>query len=236
MRIEMRLIRWTIVSLGVLGALSAADKKKAKAPELTPLDRYIQEANSRPKPQASQPSPGSLWSPASRLTALGSDVRASQIDDMITILVTESASAVVQGTTKTQRQSGVSSTITAAGGLKGASSALKNLAGASTQTSLDGEGTTSRSTQLSTTLSARIAQVLPNGYLVVEGSKEVAVNSEHQTVTVRGIIRPVDLVANTIQSDQIAQLELKIDGKGVVNDVVRRPNILYRILLGLLPF
>jgi flagellar L-ring protein precursor FlgH len=236
MRIEMRLIRWTIVSLGVLGALSAADKKKAKAPELTPLDRYIQEANSRPKPQASQPSPGSLWSPASRLTALGSDVRASQIDDMITILVTESASAVVQGTTKTQRQSGVSSTITAAGGLKGASSALKNLAGASTQTSLDGEGTTSRSTQLSTTLSARIAQVLPNGYLVVEGSKEVVVNSEHQTVTVRGIIRPVDLVANTIQSDQIAQLELKIDGKGVVNDVVRRPNILYRILLGLLPF
>jgi len=225
-----------LVSLGVLGALSAADKKKAKAPELTPLDRYIQEANSRPKPQASQPSPGSLWSPASRLTALGSDVRASQIDDMITILVTESASAVVQGTTKTQRQSGVSSTITAAGGLKGASSALKNLAGASTQTSLDGEGTTSRSTQLSTTLSARIAQVLPNGYLVVEGSKEVVVNSEHQTVTVRGIIRPVDLVANTIQSDQIAQLELKIDGKGVVNDVVRRPNILYRILLGLLPF
>jgi flagellar L-ring protein precursor FlgH len=71
---------------------------------------------------------------------------------------------------------------------------------------------------------------------VVEGSKEVVVNSEHQTVTVRGIIRPVDLVANTIQSDQIAQLELKIDGKGVVNDVVRRPNILYRILLGLLPF
>ena len=78
--------------------------------------------------------------------------------------------------------------------------------------------------------------MLPNGYLVIEGSKEVGVNSEHQTVTVRGIIRPVDLIANTIQSDQIAQLELKIDGKGVVNDVTRRPNILYRVLLGLLPF
>jgi flagellar L-ring protein FlgH len=31
-------------------------------------------------------------------------------------------------------------------------------------------------------------------------------------------------------------VEIKIDGKGVVNDSVRRPNIIYRILLGLLPF
>jgi len=29
---------------------------------------------------------------------------------------------------------------------------------------------------------------------------------------------------------------LKINGKGVVNDVIHRPNFLYRILLGLLPF
>ena len=213
-----------------------AKTKKVKAPQLTPLDRYIQEAMSRPKSQALQPSPGSLWSPASRLTALASDVRAGQVDDMITIVVAENASAVVQGTTKTQRQSSVNSSITAAGGTPKATGALQNLAGATTQTQLDGEGTTSRSTQLTTALSARVSQVLPNGYLVIEGSKEVGVNSEHQTVTVRGIIRPVDLIANTIQSDQIAQLELKIDGKGVVNDVTRRPNILYRVLLGLLPF
>jgi flagellar L-ring protein precursor FlgH len=235
MGIEMRLIRWMLISLLALGALLAKDKK-VKPPQLTPLDRYIQEANSHPKSQASQPLPGSLWSPASRLTALGSDVRAGQIDDLITIVVAENASAVVQGTSKTQRQSSVSSAITAAGGVPKATGALQNLAGATTQTQLDGEGTTSRSTQLTTSLSARVSQVLPNGYLVVEGSKEVGVNSEHQTVTVRGIVRPVDLVANTIQSNQIAQLELKIDGKGVVNDVVRRPNILYRVLLGLLPF
>jgi flagellar L-ring protein precursor FlgH len=86
-------------------------------------------------------------------------------------------------------------------------------------------------------LSARIARVLPNGYLVVEGTKEVVVNSERQVVTVRGIIRPVDLsTGNTVRSDQIAQMELKVNGKGVVGDAVRRPFILYRILLGLLPF
>jgi flagellar L-ring protein precursor FlgH len=188
-------------------------------------------------PASSQASVGSLWAPTSRLTDLGSDVKANQVDDLITILVTEQASAIVQGATKTQRQSTAKSTIAAAGGLTRATGAWNNLANTSTQTQLNGQGTTSRSTQLSTTLSARVTHVLPNGYLVVEASKEVDVNSEHQLVTVRGVVRPTDLsTANTINSDQIAQMELKIDGKGVVNDAVRRPFILWRVLLGVLPF
>jgi flagellar L-ring protein precursor FlgH len=39
-----------------------------------------------------------------------------------------------------------------------------------------------------------------------------------------------------IRSDRLAHLEVRIDGKGVVGDAIRRPNFLYRILLGLLPF
>jgi flagellar L-ring protein precursor FlgH len=219
-----------------LGILLAAAKKE-KPPQLTPLDRYIEEATTRSPSQATQPSPGSLWSPDSRMTALGSDLRAGQVDDMITILVAESASAVAQGTTKTQRQSGVNSSVSAAGGVTKALGPWANLAGAATQSQLDGQGATSRSTQLTTVLSARISKVLPNGYLVVEGSKDVVVNSERQVVTVRGIIRPNDLsTANTVRSDQIAQLELKVNGKGVVGDAVRRPFILYRLLVGLLPF
>ena len=34
----------------------------------------------------------------------------------------------------------------------------------------------------------------------------------------------------------VSRHELRINGKGVVNDAIRRPNILYRILLGVLPF
>jgi flagellar L-ring protein FlgH len=224
------------LSLYFAGAALAADKKPKPA-QLSPLDQYIEEAMSRPKLQPSTPSPGSLWSPESRLSALGSDLRASQIDDMLTIVVTESASAVAQGTTKTQRQSTLNSSIGAVGGATRATGAWQNLANLSTQSQLNGEGATSRSTQLNTVLSARVARVLPNGYLVVEGSKEVGVNSERQIVTVRGIVRPVDISpANTVSSDQLAQLELKVNGKGVIGDAVRRPFILYRLLMGLLPF
>ena len=100
-----------------------------------------------------------------------------------------------------------------------------------------GKGTTSRDNTLTTTLTAEVLSVLPNGNLVVQGQKDIMVNSERQIVTVRGIVRPDDLSpTNSIASDRLARLEVHVNGKGVVEDAVRRPNILYRILLGLLPF
>jgi flagellar basal body L-ring protein FlgH len=56
-----------------------------------------------------QPSAGSLFSSASRLTDLGSDVRAAQVDDLVTIVVNESASAVATGATQTSRASAATS-------------------------------------------------------------------------------------------------------------------------------
>lgn len=229
-------ILFSLLILSAPGALSSANKPK-KAPEPTPLDIYVKEALSRTSPSAVQPAPGSLWSPVSRYINLGSDLRATQVDDLVTIVVTESATAAAQGTTKTGRQSSLNSSVTALGGLKDPKSALANLANLTTQSQLNGEGTTSRSATLNTTLSARITHVLPNGYLVVEGTKDVVVNSEHQLVTVRGVVRPNDLTTdNAVPSNRIAQLEVTIKGKGVVGDAVRRPFILYRILMGLLPF
>jgi flagellar L-ring protein FlgH len=90
---------------------------------------------------------------------------------------------------------------------------------------------------LNTILTARVVAVLPNGGLVVEASKDILINSEHQTITVRGVVRPADIdVTNSVQSVRLAQLELRVNGKGVVGDAIRRPNALYRFLLGILPF
>ena len=90
---------------------------------------------------------------------------------------------------------------------------------------------------MTTTLSARVTHVLPNGYLVVEGVRDLLVNSERQAITVRGVIRPLDLgPGNTVRSDRVAQLEVKVSGKGVVEDSIRRPMFLYRLLMGILPF
>jgi flagellar L-ring protein precursor FlgH len=216
---------------------AAASKKDKNAVNLTPLDRYLQESAARQQSPAEVAAPGSLWSPSSRLTDLTRDVRASQLDDIVTILVSERASAVSKGTTKSGRQSSVKAGVDAFGGITKALGPLANLAGADSQSQLNGEAETTRESLVTTTLATRVTNVLPNGNLVLQGTKEVQVNSERQLVTVRGVVRPSDLSPqNTVPSDRLAMLEVHINGKGVVGDAIRRPFILYRLLLGLLPF
>ena len=227
-----------LLAAAIVWASPAAAKVKIpkKPPEPSALDLYLQEALKAPAPPA-RPAAGSLWSPSSRLTDLGSDVRATHVDDLVTIVVNENASAVATGATKSARTSSAQASVASALGKKSPSGALANLLNSNSATALDGSGSTSRGATLIATVSARVTHVLPNGYLVLEGTKDVQVNSEHQVVSVRGVIRPVDLTpGNVISSNQIAQMEIKINGKGVVNDAVRRPNFLYRLLLGLLPF
>jgi flagellar L-ring protein precursor FlgH len=210
--------------------------KKPKDVNKSAVDAYVKDATQRDS-GLEVSSTGSLWSPSSRLADLGRDLRASQVDDLVTIVVAENASAVSTGTVKTARTSAANNSITSLVGKKSPNGALANLTNLSGSQSLNGQGTTTRTTTLNATLTARVTRQLPNGYLVVEGTKVVQVNGEKQTVTVRGVIRPADLSTdNSIQSNRLAQMEVNIDGKGVVNDSVHRPFFLYRLLLGLLPF
>jgi flagellar L-ring protein precursor FlgH len=215
----------------LLWPLTASDPAK----ELTPLERYIIEATARGNSPGA--SPGAIWSPVAPLAEPGRDLRARFIDDLITIVVAERASAVASGNVKSARTSSAKASINALGGVTRSLGRWVNPLDISSDTQLDGQATTSRQTELTTSMSARVTRVLPNGYLVVEGIKEIQLNSERQTVTVRGVARPADLLpGNVVQSDRLAQLEVRINGKGVVGDAVRRPFFLYRLLLGLLPF
>jgi flagellar L-ring protein precursor FlgH len=217
----------------------AADSKKKKPtpPEPSPLDKYISDAyKDGSSPQATHP-PGSTWSQNALFSNLGLDLKASRVDDLVTIVVNETFSAVANGDVKTQRQSTAKSNIAQLAGITKTTGPLANLLGTNTQTQLQGTGETSRGAVLTANLSARVTHVLPNGYLVIEGTKRVQVSSENQVVTVRGVIRPVDLdPTNSVPSNRIAQMEIQVNGKGVIGDSIHRPNILYRILLGILPF
>ena len=182
-------------------------------------------------------SPGSLYAPSGSLADAGRDLRAGSRDDVVTIIVNESTNAVASGVTNTARTSTAKSGIAGLAGTLPATSALTNLLTSSNAQTLQGTGQTTRVSTLTTTVSARVVDVLANGTLVVEGTKNLSVNSEHQTVVVRGLVRPADLTtANTVLSTQVGNLEIRVDGKGVVNDAIKRPFFLYRLLLGLLPF
>ena len=231
------MLRYVVIVLLLLSPLGADDKKKKSPTQKSPLDQYLGQTYAKTNGIVQPTSPGSLWSPDSRFLSLAMDLRANRVGDIVTILVAENASAVASGNVKTARQSTLSSSVNAAGGLTRAAGPWANLAGVNTQSQLNGQGATTRQTTITARVSAHVTQVLPNGTLVIEGVKHVQVNSEDQTILVRGIIRPVDvLVDNTVPSDRISEMEVRVNGKGVVNDSIRRPFILWRLLIGILPF
>ena len=113
------------------------------------------------------------------------DADASQVGDLVTIVVNESTSALASGVTNSSRKTSASSNITS---LYGATSAkLSNLLGTAGDQELAGTGQTTRNMTIATTISARVIQVTPNGSLLVEGVKNIGVNSEKQTITLAGV-------------------------------------------------
>ncbi len=199
------------------------------------LNRYLEESLSPSRENL--PSAGSLFSGQSFFAELARDPRAASAGDLVTVLVIEQASALSSGTTSSSRASENNHSVANFLGTLNPAGRLANLAASSGDSSLSGQGTTSRQTQVTTTITARVTHVMPNGNLVIEGIKEVAVNSERQTIWLRGVVRPTDLSqANGVRSDRVALMELRVNGRGVVNDAIRRPNAIYRFLKAILPF
>ena len=177
---------------------------------------------------------GSLWSPR-RTTSLCSDVKARNVGDIVTINVVESATASKNATTKTSKESELGASWTGV---------LKKISGdwvggevkADMSNNFDGKGETTRSSQLAAYITAQVIQVLPNGYLVIQGNRQVRVNNENQIINVQGVIRTEDINAsNIVLSTYIAEARIELIGEGVISDK-QRPGWLARILDWVWPF
>ena len=81
-----------------------------------------------------------------------------------------------------------------------------------------GVGQTTRKSKVEAIVSCVITRVLPNGHLVISGERMVDVNNDSEIIQISGIIRPMDIdMKNTIDSHQVAQFNISLKGKGVVN-------------------
>jgi flagellar L-ring protein FlgH len=154
----------------------------------------------------------------------------------VTIVVSESTQASSAADTNSSKDSSAKVGAANLFGLEKKVKELSNAVDATSSTTFKGAGSTTRATTLSTTVTARVKGVLPNGYLLIEGVRELRLNNENQTVYLAGIVRPEDISAkNLIPSGSIAQLEVRVQGRGVVSQP-QRPGLLFRILNGVFPF
>jgi flagellar L-ring protein FlgH len=165
---------------------------------------------------------------ATEVPNLFSDQSAVKVDDILTILIVESAKAGTESTTNTGKSQsfGVQSD-----GGTGLLRILPQFGGTgSAKIGYDGKGATSRTGSLNATIAVRVTKVLDNGNLVIEGTKVVEVNDEKGLIKVTGIVRPRDIQPNNmIYSSSIADAQITYSGKGAVNDG-HRPGFLARII------
>jgi flagellar basal body L-ring protein FlgH len=65
------------------------------------------------------------------------------------------------------------------------------------------------------TLSARIMEILPNGDFAIEASRTLLINTEPQVIKIKGTIRPLDIgIDNSIASSRICNAHIICDGLG----------------------
>lgn len=208
--------------------------KETKAPE-DGLAAYI--ARAKQTEVGVPASTGSLWSTGSFMTNLATDYKAHNVNDLITIRIVEQTTAQAQGSVKADRSFDASSGISAFFGQLGPTSGLQSIFSPHSNQSLNGQAQTTSTSGLQTSLGGQVAEVLPNGILVVQAEREIEMNNERQRVVLRGLVRPGDILAdNSVFSTSISSLEIELRGKGVISNSVRPPNILVRTILWLVGF
>jgi flagellar L-ring protein precursor FlgH len=185
-------------------------------------------------------SSGSIWQAGS--SGLVEDYKARRRGDIVTILISETASASKAAKTGTSRATAISAGVPnfmgleTAGMFKNNLGDLSKLLNASTDSTYAGSGSTSRQESLNATISAKVIDVLPNGNLQIEGRRNVKVNNEDQIIIIDGTVRPADIGPdNVVNSSFLADARITYTGKGIISDR-QSPGWLMNIIDKVWPF
>jgi len=189
---------------------------------------------SLPAPVSAQPrvANGSIFQVNEGYAALYEGQRARRVGDPLTIVLVERTSASKSAGTKLDSGGGFSLTPPSAGPL----SFDPNVAKASGSRNFSGAGAADQANALSGEVSVTVAEVYPNGTMLVQGQKRVTLNRGDEFVQIKGIVRVADIDANNrIPSTRVADARIAYTGKG---DVARasRQGWLSRFFQILSPF
>lgn len=183
------------------------------------------------------PATGSLYAGA-RSMSLFSDVRAMEIGDIVSVVLTESTSAAKTADTDLGKGSGVSITDPTIFGAPVTINGRYNLGTSlSSSSSFEGEASSNQSNSLSGSIAVQVSRVLPNGNLVIQGEKWIQINQGDEYIRLRGIIRPEDVSpTNTVPSTLVADARISYGGTGPLNES-NTPGWLTRFFMSpLMPF
>lgn len=145
---------------------------------------------------------------------------ARQVGDLLTVIVKEESLATYAASTKTDKSD--SNRINVDFFNSFLNGIFRPFSTGATQAS-DGKGDTSYSSKMTSRLSVIVREVMPNGTLVVEGTRSLVTNKQTQTLVFSGLVRPLDIKAdNTVESTKVAEAQVRMEGKGSIQDRQRK--------------
>ncbi|MFO1435230.1 MAG: flagellar basal body L-ring protein FlgH [Gammaproteobacteria bacterium] len=81
-----------------------------------------------------------------------------------------------------------------------------------------GKGDNAKKNSLTGDITVTVADVLPNGNLVVRGEKRMSINQGNEYIKLSGIVRPLDIATdNSIPSTKIADATIVYNGDGQID-------------------
>jgi flagellar L-ring protein precursor FlgH len=208
-----------VLLVGLTGCKTASHNVEAEALKYAAPVKMAEQAVPEPKTE------GSLWQEDAPLNDMFASAKARNVGDIITVKIVESASAKNKADTNTERKSGMSAGIDNFFNLESKFPSTRTdfnpfaRVEADFKNSFDGTGETTRSGDLTATLSARVIGLTTTGNLVIAGSRGITINNEEQMLNLSGIVRPNDISAdNEVLSSYISDAKIVYTGVGVLND------------------
>jgi len=216
----IRFVSAALILIGLCGCASFL--KNSPSGAASQVHKPISLPEPGPPPLSLSPT-GSLWAPTSG--SLYADIKASKIGDILTITISESASGSKASATTNAKTNTFQGSLTFAGAGVG-TSGVANPKGALTfgpyngsfSSGFNGSGSTSQTDTMTAYITATVIDVLPNGNLVIRGSRWTKINDELQQIVLEGVVRPYDITnTNTVLSQNVAEAKIYLLGKGPVS-------------------
>ncbi len=197
------------VVIAITGGCAVAPLPQSDQPMYKPVWPNLQ------APQAM--SEGSLYR-ASHNLVLFDDRRAHAVGDIVTIRLEErtrsSKSAETSLTKETSNELLNPLVFGSAVTGSGSETLLNSL---DSETEFAGGGASDQSNSLTGTISAMVAEVLPNGLLLVQGEKWFQLNRGEEYVRISGLLRAEDVGPdNAVSSQRLADARIAYSGTGAI--------------------
>jgi flagellar L-ring protein precursor FlgH len=204
-----------------LGGLAACNTPPSQEDMLARLQRLPSDEH----PLAASVSNGAIYQAMAQGGGglqLFRDHRAWQVGDIVTIVIAQNAAATKNVSQNLGRTDSVVSTMSNLFGLPtsfGHSSKTTQFnpnINYSSANALQGSGATAQSDSFTSTTSAIVRRILPNGDLVIAGSNEIKLVGGKEYIRIAGVVHPEDIgVGNIVPSTKLAEAHIEFSGDGV---------------------